>query len=100
MQTQSGRLPDFFIVGAAKSATTSLYAYLRQHPDIFMPAWKEPMFFSYGETPLNTRLPAKNLYKYARMFAPAQPHQLMGEASTTYLYRHVESIRNIKKAYG
>ena len=29
-----------------KAATTSLYTYLKQHPDIFMPKVKEPMFFN------------------------------------------------------
>lgn len=39
--------PNFFIVGAAKSGTTSLAKYLGQHPDIFMPTWnKEPAFFA------------------------------------------------------
>lgn len=38
-------LPNFFILGAAKSGTTSLYAYLTQHPDVFFPIEKEPHFF-------------------------------------------------------
>ena len=40
------RLPDFLIVGAAKSGTTSLYHFLGQHPDIFMSAVKELGFFA------------------------------------------------------
>src|SRR5215212_10736723 len=39
-------LPTFFIVGAAKSGTTSLYHYLSQHPDIYMSPNKEPHWFS------------------------------------------------------
>ena len=42
--------PDFFIVGAAKCGTSSLYTYLRQHPDIFMPHMKEPNFFGSDVT--------------------------------------------------
>ncbi len=38
--------PNFFVVGAAKSGTTSLYFYLKQHPDIFLPPVKEPVFFA------------------------------------------------------
>ena len=41
--------PNFFIVGAAKSGTTSLWAYLKQHPEIAVPSehkYKEPSFFS------------------------------------------------------
>src|SRR6266581_8341919 len=44
----TGRLPDFFISGAARSGTTSLWQYLRQHPDIYMPPvfeLKEPSHF-------------------------------------------------------
>jgi hypothetical protein len=43
---QDIRLPTFFILGAAKCGTTSLYYYLGQHPDIFMSYPKEPMFFA------------------------------------------------------
>ena len=39
-------LPDFLIIGAAKSGTTSLYHYLRQHPDIYMSPIKEPNYFT------------------------------------------------------
>jgi hypothetical protein len=39
------RSPNFFIVGAAKSGTTSLYHYLDQHPDVYMSPIKEPHYF-------------------------------------------------------
>ncbi len=35
-------MPDFFIVGHPKCGTTALYEMLRRHPQIFMPALKEP----------------------------------------------------------
>ena len=38
--------PNFIIIGAMKAATTSLYTYLKQHPDVFMTSIKEPMFFN------------------------------------------------------
>jgi Sulfotransferase family len=40
------RLPNFFIVGAPKTGTTSLYLYLDQHPEIYMAAIKEPNYFA------------------------------------------------------
>ena len=40
------RLPNFFIVGAPKAGTTSLYYYLSQHPQVYMSAIKEPHFFA------------------------------------------------------
>ena len=38
------RLPNFLLVGAAKSGTTSLFRYLEQHPDFFASPVKEPNF--------------------------------------------------------
>ena len=40
------KLPNFFIVGAAKAGTTSLYNYLDQHPQVFMSPLKEPSYFA------------------------------------------------------
>jgi hypothetical protein len=40
------KLPNFFIVGAPKAGTTSLYSYLRQHPQIYMSPIKEPNYFA------------------------------------------------------
>jgi hypothetical protein len=72
------RLPDFFIIGAAKAGTTSLYAILDRHPDIFMPKVKEPEFFARDD-----RYNA-GIESYAAAFADATPHQIVGEASTIY----------------
>ena len=40
------RYPDTYIIGAPKSGTTSLYEYLRGHPEVFLPEVKEPCYFS------------------------------------------------------
>ena len=40
---------DFFIVGAPKAGTTSLYKYLNQHQDVVMSSVKEPNYFSKEE---------------------------------------------------
>ncbi len=40
-------MPNFFIVGAQKAGTTSLYHYLNQHPQIYMSPIKEPFFFDH-----------------------------------------------------
>jgi len=47
------REPNFFLVGAPKAGTTSLYHYLRQHPDIYMSPIKEPSYFSSEIRPEN-----------------------------------------------
>jgi hypothetical protein len=78
------RMPNFLIVGAAKSGTTSLYRYLRQHPDIFMPEWKELSLFigdSFG--PLHR---AKKPDYYQKAFSKVQNQTAVGEASTAYLF--------------
>jgi hypothetical protein len=46
MQSPHGRIPNFFIVGAPKAGTTSLYAYLEQHPQIYMSPLKETYYFA------------------------------------------------------
>ena len=40
------RLPDFLVIGAQKSGTTSLFVLLKKHPHIYLPAQKEVQFFS------------------------------------------------------
>ena len=42
-------LPNFMCIGAAKSGTTTLYDILKQHPEVFIPAFKEPHFFDIPE---------------------------------------------------
>jgi len=89
------RKPDFFIVGAPKCGTTSMYHYLRQHDQIFMPDEKEPHYF--GED-LKKR-PDKfidNEDEYLNLFKDAKPDQKLGEASTFYLYSKSAS-REIKE---
>jgi len=46
-RTSVGQLPNFLVIGAMKAGTSSLYQYLRAHPQIFMPAAKELSFFAY-----------------------------------------------------
>jgi hypothetical protein len=79
----SPRFPDFFIVGAFKSGTTALYEYLRQHPQVFMPFHKEPLFF--GDD-LTRRYGRMTRDQYLDLFREARPDQRAGEASAWYLY--------------
>lgn len=45
------KLPNFFVVGAPKAGTTSLYYYLDQHPEVYMSPIKEPNYLpqKYGQ---------------------------------------------------
>jgi Sulfotransferase family len=87
-------LPDFLIIGAPRSATTSLHYYLSQHPAIAMSQLKEPNFFLFDQDarPLvdDPRIISKSvsdLASYERLF-PAQSPGAIGEASPLYLYTH------------
>lgn len=75
-------LPDFLIIGAAKSGTTTLYADLAANPQIFFPATKEPADLSRDDV-----LTPRGRARYAKLFASARPGQLLAEASTRYTSR-------------
>lgn len=72
------RMPDFVVIGAAKSGTTSLYRLLQQHADVFVPEKKEPEFFARDERY------AEGLESYAENFVDARHDQSVGEFSTIY----------------
>jgi Sulfotransferase domain. len=96
LQMRSGKYrPDFFIVGAAKCGTTSLANYLAQHTDIYIPALKEPKFFSIADNrfphngPGDTVSDAKVIKvqsDYESLFLPGENYAAKGEASVDYLY--------------
>ena len=78
-RTSIGQLPNFLIIGAMKAGTTSLYHYLRAHPQVFMSSVKELDFFAHEPNR------SRSLDWYRRQFAPAEPDSVaIGEASTIY----------------
>jgi len=71
--------PDFFVLGAAKSGTTSLYHYLAQHPDVYFSEPKEPVFFESQYE--------RGLDFYRRTyFAGWSGETAVGEARSYHLY--------------
>jgi sulfotransferase family protein len=81
-------LPDFLILGAQKAGTTALYAYLRWHPEITGPSFKEVSFFdrhyARGEKWYRAHLPARPRQLVARQRRGRWP--AVGEASPSYLF--------------
>jgi hypothetical protein len=77
------RTPNFFIVGAPRCGTTSMYAYLRQHPEIYVSPHKEPHFFGSDLTPLPGGIREEELYR--QLFAGAGSQPRVGEGSVWYL---------------
>jgi hypothetical protein len=89
------RMPNLFIIGAAKAGTTALYEYLTQHPQVFLSRVKEPMFFSREENY------ARGLDWYEEVyFEGAGDYPVRGEATPHYLYWSEKVAPRIKKAYG
>ena len=88
------KLPNFLIIGAAKAGTTTLAAWLNQHPEVYMTPEKEPKFFALegrkldfagpGDTLDLSRL-INNLPDYERQFEGVRDEKAVGEASVWYL---------------
>jgi len=83
-------LVDFFIVGAPKAGTTSLFYYLNKNRGICMSNIKEPNFFSSQDLKIQKiyydSLILDNLKEYERIFTPKNKQQIIGEASVSYLF--------------
>ena len=81
---------DFFIVGAPKAGTTSVYHYLNEHPEISMSSQKEPDYFSYADIQHEGMYYGKNridtIKKYHDLFDDNSESKLKGEASVSYLF--------------
>lgn len=100
-------LPNFLVIGAMSSGTTSLYEYLRGHPQIFMSPVKEPAFFALEDGRVDFRGPGDgtataamtaNSDAYRALFAGAGPeHRAVGEASAWYLLSE-DAPRRIRDA--
>ncbi len=75
----SRNLPNFIIVGSAKSGTTSFYNYLKQHPDTFIPKIKEPNYFVNKHKVGTPVISSKD--DYEELFVGADK-SAVGEAST------------------
>lgn len=87
-------MPNFLIIGAAKSGTSALWKYLPQHPSVFMSPKKEPHFFAYENiTPEAngpgdyTKFAKTNLASYQELFTGVTTETAIGEAATTSLYK-------------
>ncbi|NEN89698.1 MAG: sulfotransferase [Okeania sp. SIO3H1] len=104
-------LPNFIVIGAAKSGTTSVWSYLKQHPQVFMSKPKEPNFFifegvklPYYSGPDDEETLIRKLYQgtitdfetYQTLFQDVGEARAIGEASVRYLY-FPQAAERIKK---
>lgn len=87
--------PNFVMIGPPKSGSTSLYHYLKQHPDIYLSAVKEPRYFLFdqndpekyrGFRPDRPEMKCiSDPDKYQALFHGVQGEKAVGEASARYL---------------
>ena len=75
--------PNLFIVGAPKCGTTFLYHYLKKHPDIYFPEFKEPHFFG-SDLIRRNGVYDLSLNQYCDLFKSDK--KIIGEASTFYIF--------------
>ena len=90
MNMTQQKKPNFIIIGAMKAATTSLYTYLKQHPDVFMTSIKEPMFFNSFHNNNFKSLGSKKkkittFEQYYQLFDAVKNEKAIGEASPNYI---------------
>ena len=89
------RLPNFFILGAAKAGTTTLYNYLNSHLEIYLSEVKEPQFFCHED------LYKKGIQYYLdRFFAGSRAYALRGDTSPQYLYYEIVAQRIARELHG
>lgn len=98
--------PNFLVVGAAKSGTTSLDGYLKQHPEVFLPEVKECRYFSDVKdkniNPFTNQKHERIISDYKEYYDLFQETtaQAIGDISPDYLYYHDEAIKKIKEELG
>ena len=85
-----GKLPNLIVGGALKGGSTTIYHYLKQHPQIFMAKRKELRFFAYDVNDPwclenNHAFPIKTLDDYKAAFSSVTNEIGIGEASPNYL---------------
>jgi hypothetical protein len=101
------RLPNFLIVGAAKSGTSSLHNYLHEHPEVFMPSYnregmkvKEPRFLIKDLVQHRLHNGVWNFEEYQCLFSDVREEKVIGESTVLYLYYYQHAIKNIKYYLG
>jgi len=100
-------VPNFLIIGAARSGTTALCNTLGQHPDIYISSLKEPHFLAFcgdklafrgpGDDVLINREAVTDFEAYQGLFSGVRGEAAIGEGSVSTLYYHQRTIDNIRR---
>ena len=95
-------LPNFLVIGAGRSGTTSVHHYLGQHPDVFLPSNKAPSYFYCCDTPPSEdpyqHLVSRNYFvrdfeEYQALFDGVRNERAIGEVSPVYLATRLAAPR-------
>lgn len=85
----------FFLIGAPRCATTSLFTWFETHPEVYVPEMKEPHYFAcpevqdtYYDVPIISEAD-----EYSRLYQARPPGILAGDFSSSYLFRDVAAKR-------
>jgi hypothetical protein len=70
-------LPDFLVAGAMKAGTTTLWAMLNQHPEVYVTRPKELHYFDQHFD--------RGIAWYAEQFTPGASERMIGEATPIYM---------------
>jgi hypothetical protein len=104
--TKNTKIPDFLIVGAAKSGTSSLHNYLALHPNLCLPERVKELNFwhTFGHEAERAILNYADVYPrtlsdYVWHFKHRKPGQLCGEASPSYLIYYQDTVDNLMKLH-
>ena len=87
--------PNLFIVGAPKCGTTSLYEYLRRHPDVFFPKIKEPNFFAQ-DLEIRSYPDIVSSEDFLALYKDVKTESILGDASQFHLFSK-QAARKIKE---
>jgi len=94
MNPNNSKLPNTFLIGAAKSGTSSLAFMLKQHPQIFLPSNKEPHFFS------DDKRYSKGIEWYLdSFFSGSESFGIRLDASNAYLVWSEKTVKRLLKIY-
>ncbi|MEC4803328.1 MAG: sulfotransferase [Jaaginema sp. PMC 1079.18] len=90
-------LPNFLIIGVQKAGTTSIYNYLKQHPQVYVSPVKETNFLEKNWENESRKPAIDTLEKYEKLFAQVSNELAIGEASPNYLFHYDSSIERIQR---
>lgn len=98
------RLPNFVVAGAAKSGSTSLYEYIKNHPQIFLPEKKESRYFAVEKLRKTLGYDKTSVFDWDEFVgqynAVEESHKAIGDFGNLYMIFPELAVENIKEKLG